>query len=90
MIYVLSKRLCQRLEGVQPELTQLVDGDVIKITSVDFAILECLRTAKSQLHLLYSCYNNFKKSLLDRVYHRFRHLVPLAGTEPCTTGSLIR
>lgn len=50
MTYKLSNRSLKRLEGVHPDL-QAVFKEAIKITKVDFIILEGLRTKERQREL---------------------------------------
>ena len=51
MTYKLGKRSRQRLEGVHPDLVRVVER-AIKITEVDFTVLEGLRTVERQKKLL--------------------------------------
>jgi len=51
MSYRLSKRSIDRLEGVHPDLVQVV-MEAIRITSVDFTVLEGLRSVDRQRELV--------------------------------------
>lgn len=51
MSYRLSKRSIGRLEGVHPDLVQVV-MEAIRITSVDFTVLEGLRSVDRQRELV--------------------------------------
>ena len=51
MSYALGERSRQRLEGVHPDLVQVVER-AIQITPVDFTVLEGLRTIQRQQELL--------------------------------------
>lgn len=51
MAFVLSKRSLQRLEGVHPDLVKVVKR-AIQLTSVDFTVLEGLRTLERQKQLV--------------------------------------
>ena len=53
MSYALGERSRQRLEGVHPDLVQVVER-AIQITPVDFTVLEGLRTIQRQQELLAS------------------------------------
>ncbi|CCN38217.1 conserved hypothetical protein [Vibrio nigripulchritudo SO65] len=53
MAYLLGKRSRQHLVGVHPDLVRVVER-AINITSVDFAVLEGLRTIERQRRLLRS------------------------------------
>ena len=50
MDYVLGKRSLQRLDGVHPDLVCVVK-QAIKITPIDFTVLEGLRTMERQMTL---------------------------------------
>lgn len=50
-MYKLSRRSIRRLQGVRPELVSVVEL-AIKITPVDFAVLEGVRTMKRQRKLV--------------------------------------
>lgn len=51
MAYKLGTRSRQRLNGVHPDLVRVVE-QAIEITSIDFTVLEGLRTAERQRRLL--------------------------------------
>ncbi len=51
MAYKLGTRSRQRLKGVHPDLVRLVER-AIEITTIDFSVLEGLRTSERQRRLL--------------------------------------
>ena len=51
MAYRLGRRSRRRLEGVHPDLVMVVE-DAIKLTDVDFTVLEGVRTLERQRQLL--------------------------------------
>jgi peptidoglycan LD-endopeptidase CwlK len=51
MTFRLSQRSLQRLEGVKPQLVRVVH-EAINITSVDFGVIEGVRTPQRQAELL--------------------------------------
>jgi peptidoglycan L-alanyl-D-glutamate endopeptidase CwlK len=51
MSYVLSKRSAQTLEGVKPQLADVVRR-AIEITNIDFGVIEGLRTEERQKELV--------------------------------------
>ena len=50
MTFILGKRSIQRLGGVHPDLVKVVQR-AIQITSIDFTVLEGLRTRERQVEL---------------------------------------
>lgn len=82
MTFKLSNRSLSRLEGVHIDLVKVVKA-AIDVTTVDFGVIEGVRTAERQRELFYQ-----KASLLDGVdkisRHQTGHAVDLAayiGTE---------
>lgn len=71
-MYKLSKRSLSNLEGVHPELQRLVN-EAIKVTHVDFTVLEGLRTEERQRKLY-----NSGASQTTNSRHLTGHAVDLA------------
>ena len=67
MSFILSPRSRQRLQGVHEDLVQVVER-AIRITEVDFAVLEGLRSAERQQQLFEK-----KATLLNGVTRKSRH-----------------
>ena len=67
MNYFLSPRSRRRLQGVHPDLVRIVE-QAIRITEVDFCVLEGMRSLERQQELYCR-----KASLLDGVTRKSRH-----------------
>ena len=67
MSFILSPRSRQRLQGVHEDLVQVVER-AIRITEVDFTVLEGLRSAERQQQLFEK-----KATLLNGVTRKSRH-----------------
>ena len=61
MTYKLSTKSQERLIGVEPELKEIV-YEAIKVTKVDFGVIEGLRTEEKQKQLVESCASQTMKS----------------------------
>ena len=67
MKFVLSARSRQRLQGVHQDLVQVVER-AIRLTQIDFTVLEGLRSTERQQRLFEK-----KATLLDGVTRKSRH-----------------
>jgi peptidoglycan L-alanyl-D-glutamate endopeptidase CwlK len=79
MSYVLGAKSLQRLEGVHPDLVRVFKR-AIKLTQVDFAVIEGVRTKKRQAELVAS---GASKTMNSR--HLTGHAVDIA---PYVAGSI--
>ena len=61
MAYKLSTRSQERLMGIEPELKEVV-YEAIKVTKIDFGVIEGLRTEEKQKHLVESGASQTMKS----------------------------